>query len=451
MKTYPLSVFVRRVLLIRLAGAAAVIALVIGVAAFFVQRSQLADEVVDLGRRGVRTLVDNVRATMEREHSDGLTALREVVGRGERPVVYHAGRFVYLQIYDRASRVLAEESAADQPNIRDLRTSLESWPFTFPDAGHEEVRWARVDGDLFVYVTAPVPGRAGATVAYARGVFAVSPEATARMHRAVARNVILAVGIVLVVVALLYPVILHLMRRLAHYSTHLLEANLETLAVLGSAIAKRDSDTDAHNYRVSLYSARIGEALGLAPSAMRVLIKGSFLHDVGKIGIPDQILLKPGGLDEKEFATMKTHVENGVDIVQRSSWLRDSVSVVGYHHEKYAGGGYPYNLSGEDIPITARIFAVSDVFDALTSSRPYKEPFSFDEAMDILEQGRGRHFDPRVLDAFGTNARELYDRYAGHEGEDLLQELVAMVEKYFSAGMETLRYGEESERPTDAR
>jgi HD-GYP domain-containing protein (c-di-GMP phosphodiesterase class II) len=147
---------------------------------------------------------------------------------------------------------------------------------------------------------------------------------------------------------------------------------------------------------------------------------------------------------------MKTHVEGGVDTVQRSSWLRDSVSVVGYHHEKYAGGGYPYNLSGEDIPITARIFAASDVFDALTSSRPYKEPFSFEEAMDILEQGRGRHFDPQMLDAFGTNARELYDRYAGHEGEDLLQELVAMVEKYFSAGMETLRYGEESECPTSA-
>jgi HD-GYP domain-containing protein (c-di-GMP phosphodiesterase class II) len=446
MKTYPLRVFVHRVLLIRLGSAAVVIAAVVGLGAYLVQRSQLADEVVDLGRRGVRTLVDQVRATMDREHSDGLSALREVVGRGERPVVYQAGRFAYFQIYDRASTVLADGSAADQPNIRDLHTSLESWPFLFPEVGREEVRWAHVDGGLFLFVAAPVPGRTGAPVAYARGIFAVSAEASARMHRAVARNVILAVAIVIVVAALLYPVILHLMRRLADYSTRLLDANLETLAVLGSAIAKRDSDTDAHNYRVSLYATGIGETVGLPPSAMRTLIKGSFLHDVGKIGVPDQILLKPGRLDEEEFAIMQRHVENGMEIIRGSSWLRECLAVVGYHHEKYAGDGYPHNTSGEHIPITARIFAVADVFDALTSTRPYKKPFSFEEAMEILDQGRRGHFDPKVLDAFGTISRKLYDRYAGREGEDLRQELVAVVEKYFSAGMETLRYGDEPDR-----
>ena len=108
--------------------------------------------------------------------------------------------------------------------------------------------------------------------------------------------------------------------------------------------------------------------------------------------------------------------------------------------EKFAGGGYPHGLKGEEIPVTARIFAVSDVFDALTSRRPYKKPFTFEEAMDILAQERGKHFDPAVLDAFGKLARALFDRYAGHDGTDLRDELAAVVSKYFSAGMETLEY-----------
>jgi HD-GYP domain-containing protein (c-di-GMP phosphodiesterase class II) len=174
---------------------------------------------------------------------------------------------------------------------------------------------------------------------------------------------------------------------------------------------------------------------------MQTLIKGSFLHDVGKIGIPDAILLKPGRLDEGEFTVMQSHVEKGVDIVQRSSWLRDGIAVAGYHHEKYGGGGYPHNLQGEDIPMAARIFAVADVFDALTSARPYKKPLDFEEAMELLEQGRDRHFDPAILDSFAKIARGLHERYAGREGDGLREELAALVAEYFSAGMETLRYG----------
>ena len=211
----------------------------------------------------------------------------------------------------------------------------------------------------------------------------------------------IVIAIVFLVTALLYPVILHLMRRIADYSASLLDANLETIAVLGSAIARRDSDTDAHNYRVTLYAVRIGEAVGLSAAEMRTLLKGSFLHDVGKIGIPDNILLKPGRLDEPEFNVMKTHVNHGIEIVERSSWLRDSVDVIKFHHEKYSGGGYPENISGEQIPVTARIFAITDVFDALTSARPYKKPLSFEESMEILDQGRGTHFDPVLLDALG--------------------------------------------------
>ena len=444
MKTYPLRTFIHRVLIVRLGIASVAIAIVVGLFTYGFQHAQLESDVADLGRRGVSTLVEKVRSEMELRQSDAVTALRDVLGRGEPPVVYRAGRFVTVEVYDRASTVLAERSVADQPGIDRAKAFMAGSPFSFPEPERDEARVVHVDGDLFVLIAVPIIDRTGKAAAFARGMFAVSPHELAVMRRALVRNTLFVVAIVIIVSALLYPIILHLTRRLADYSTHLLDANLETLSVLGSAIAKRDSDTDAHNYRVTLYSTRIGEVIGLPPSEMRVLIKGSFLHDVGKLGIPDSVLLKPAKLDAQEFTIMKTHVDKGADIVDRSSWLQEGTRVVGYHHEKFAGGGYPHGLKGEDIPITARIFAVSDVFDALTSQRPYKKPLSFEETMDILEQDRGRHFDPEVLDAFGKVARELYDRYAGHEGNELQEELAAVVMTYFSAGMETLRYGEDS-------
>ena len=127
---------------------------------------------------------------------------------------------------------------------------------------------------------------------------------------------------------------------------------------------------------------------------------------------------------------MKTHVNHGLDIVERSDWLRDATDIVGFHHEKYEGGGYIKGLAGEDIPIAARIFAVADVFDALTSKRPYKDSMPFNETMDVLEQGRGTHFDPNVLDNFGRIARALYDQFANREDEPRA-ELERMTERYF--------------------
>jgi HD-GYP domain-containing protein (c-di-GMP phosphodiesterase class II) len=442
MKTYPLWKFVHRVLLVRLAFATAVIAVVVGMIAYTVQTARIGREVIDLGRRGVRTIQERVSFIMEQQKTDPVTALREVLDSGTAPLVFHAGRFVYVQVYDRQGAVVAEKTVAVQPGMEAVKAFAAARPFAFPAAGRDEALTKKIDGAWYVLVSSAVADRNGNVGPYARGVFAVSPDELVRVRRVIVQSTLIAIVIVLAVSALLYPVILRLTRRLANYSTHLLDANLETLSVLGSAIAKRDSDTDAHNYRVTLYSTRIGEALGLSASEMRVLIKGSFLHDVGKLGIPDNILLKPARLDTQEFAVMKTHVDKGADIVQRSSWLKEGTEVVGYHHEKFAGGGYPHGLRGEGIPVTARIFAVSDVFDALTSHRPYKKQLTFEETMEILEQDRGRHFDPAVLDAFGKHARELYDRYAGHEGADLKDELVAVVTRYFSAGMETLSYGD---------
>jgi len=440
MKTHPLHAFVHRVLVIRLAVAAAALAVTVGLASYGVQRAQIESQITDLGRQGVLSLVEQARFVMERREVDAVTALSEVLAQDARPVVYRAGSFVHLDVYDRSGAVLSDKTDASYPGMDRVLTILAGRARTFPAWEQDEAQTVRIDGRQFVFVTGPIADAEGAVIAFARGVFAVAPPELTRMRRTIVRNSMIAIAIVIGVSVLLYPVILHLTRRLADYSTHLLEANLETLSVLGSAIAKRDSDTDAHNYRVTLYATRIGEAMGLPAAEMRVLVKGSFLHDVGKLGIPDSILLKPGKLDEQEFAVMKTHVGKGADIVERSAWLQEGNEVVAHHHEKFAGGGYPRGLKGSDIPVTARIFAVSDVFDALTSHRPYKTPLSFAETMSVLEHDRGSHFDPSVIDAFSAIARELYGRYAGHEGRDLQEELAAVAQKYFSAGMKTLQY-----------
>jgi len=207
-----------------------------------------------------------------------------------------------------------------------------------------------------------------------------------------------------------------------------------TLQVLGSAIAKRDSDTDAHNYRVTIYSVHLAEASHADSALVRRLIKGAFLHDVGKIGVRDDVLLKPGRLDAQEFETMKTHVTHGMDIIARSEWLQDAGEVIGDHHEKYDGAGYRHGLQGEAIPLTARIFAVADVFDALTSERPYKKPMAVEESLAILRQGAGKHFDPGLVARFATVAGALHARF-GNDYEAARRELARIIERYFQADL----------------
>ncbi|WKZ18106.1 MAG: HD-GYP domain-containing protein [Candidatus Jettenia sp. CY-1] len=383
------------------------------------QERQLIQQVIDLGQKGIAALADRVRDILIDQPMHPYEAPRQILANGNTPIVYHTGRFVDVQFYDKTSAVIAESSAPSGERATEVRSFMASQPFVFPQAGQIQTKTVHIGRKPFFFLVISVTDRQGAVVAYGRGLFAISLEMRAKIRRTIIRNMIIVVAIVFLVTALLCPVILHLMRRLADYSTSLIDANLETISVLGNAIAKRDSDTDAHNYRVTLYAARIGETVGLNASEMRTLIKGSFLHDVGKIGIPDNILLKPARLDELEFKVMQTHVNQGVEIAGRSSWLHDSIDVIKYHHKKYSGGGYPDNIRGEQIPMAARIFAITDVFDALTSARPYKKPIGFKETMEILERGKGTHFDPKLLDAFGIIARSLYDKYSGHEGDEL--------------------------------
>ncbi len=216
----------------------------------------------------------------------------------------------------------------------------------------------------------------------------------------------------------------------------LLQANVEMLEVLGSAIAKRDSDTSAHNYRVTLLALALAEDAGLDRPALQALVKGSFLHDVGKIGTSDTILLKPGRLDPAEFEIMKQHVLHGTDIVGGYGWLHDALDVVRWHHEKVNGTGYPDGLVGHAIPINARIFALADVFDALTSARPYKKALPFEEALALMARDRGQHFDPELFDRFERLAPDLYRRICQADVAELARTLRIRMRAYLFGSSE---------------
>ncbi|MBT3066572.1 HD-GYP domain-containing protein [Rhodoferax sp. U11-2br] len=227
--------------------------------------------------------------------------------------------------------------------------------------------------------------------------------------------------------AVVYPVVVHLSKDNERKAREVQDSQISMMEALGRAIAKRDSDTGAHNYRVAWIAANIAEKMGIQGDAMQSLIAGSFLHDVGKIGIPDAILLKPGKLDDAEMAIMRTHVNLGKEIVTGMGWLDGANAVVASHHEKWNGSGYPQQLGGDAIPLSARIFAVADVFDALCSKRPYKEPMGFDAAMAILDKDTGSHFDPAVMAVFKPMARSIFDRLTDSSeayAHQLLQERV---------------------------
>ncbi len=173
-----------------------------------------------------------------------------------------------------------------------------------------------------------------------------------------------------------------------------------TLSALMSALDARDRETEGHSSRVSQLSVKLGEAMGLNAQQLKALERGSLLHDIGKIGISDTILHKPGPLDEKEWASMRLHPDIGARIVEGIPFLQETLPVIRYHQERWDGSGYPIGLSGKEIPLLARIFSIVDAFDALTSDRPYRQKISFEEAAAYLREKAGVHFDPEIVSVF---------------------------------------------------
>ena len=184
----------------------------------------------------------------------------------------------------------------------------------------------------------------------------------------------------------------------------LLAREEEMIFRLSKAVEYRDNDTGDHTLRVATYSRMIAEELGLEAAECRGIFLASPLHDIGKVAVPDSILLKPGRLDGKETEAIRTHAEIGRRILgdSTSDLMRLAAEIAGNHHERWDGNGYPRGLAGDAIPLPARIVAVADVFDALTTERTYKVAMPPKEALALLERERGHHFDPACLDAFLT-------------------------------------------------
>jgi len=173
-----------------------------------------------------------------------------------------------------------------------------------------------------------------------------------------------------------------------------------TLGALDEALEARDCETRGHSGRVVAYCLRLGKEMGLTHSLLIALEQGAMLHDIGKIGVRDSILLKAGPLTQSEWVEMREHINHGLRIIDRIEFLRGARPVVGQHHEKYNGGGYPLGLHGDEIHVNARIFAVADAFDAITSDRPYRAAAGYDQARSEIVTSSGTHFDPKVVDAF---------------------------------------------------
>jgi len=178
------------------------------------------------------------------------------------------------------------------------------------------------------------------------------------------------------------------------------QANSGALRAMVRMLDARDTETEAHSRRVVQISLTLGMALGLPPAELRALEVGAMLHDVGKIGVPDSILRKPGPLSTDEWRVMRRHPEIGHEILSELGFLTTALPLVLHHHERWAGDGYPNRLRGAEIPLGARIFALADAYDVIRSRRPYKPPYSHAIAVENIRRDTGTHFDPRVSQAF---------------------------------------------------
>lgn len=423
-KALPESSWQLRWMLARRLGAAAI---VIGIAAggvsYFFETRRVEQAALQRASEGVHHFESSaLRMAADAKTTSEHATLDRLLDRS---------RFVGIRIFGSNQQVIYESWADISPAIRDAARSARH-QHTWPLRGQSHQNWIDVAGERLIQVVLPLLGQNGNLEGYLEGVSRLDEQALQAQREQVRNGALTAAISVLAAAFLLYPLMLAMLQRSTGLSRRLLESNLSLMRSLGNAIAKRDSDTDAHNYRVTYYAVALAEAMRVPHKEIADLIVGAFLHDVGKIGIPDSILLKPGKLTTEEFEVMKTHALLGIEIVEDNPWLRGAALTIRHHHERFDGSGYPERLSGTSIPLNARIFAVVDVFDALTSERPYKEAMSLSEALQIIQQDSGRHFDPSVVDAFYTIGPDLYAQTALTSETKLRQRLGDALFKYFN-------------------
>jgi len=412
---------IHRIVLRRLLLAWLAVSLLAGGAAYFIELKKTDAAIIALAAGQSARFSPEVLDSA-RDNAEALRTLQDKAGE------FVKRNFVVIDLYDRQEKHILQ---VINPAYRDLESALAQFPKQFAHDVHGHYEQFALGADTLVRVGAPLPDRGGDSAGFFEGIFIVDQATLTEFRNRLWRTLIAVLGAVLATTLLLYPVILALNRDVMRFSREVFKGNVEIVSVLGTAIAKRDTDTGEHNFRVTLYAARFGHSLGLSAGAIRRLMLGAFLHDVGKIGLPDNILLKPGALTAEEFAIMRSHVRLGVDIIAQSTWLRGAQPVIEGHHEKFDGSGYLRGLKGEAIPLNARIFTIVDVFDALTSRRPYKAAMSLDAALEIMRQKTGSHFDPVLLEHFLSIAPALYAAVGQADEATLLAEMREQGMHYF--------------------
>ena len=423
-KALPESSWQLRWMLARRLGAAAI---VIGIAAggvsYLVETRRVEQTALQRASEGVHHFESSaLRMAADAKTTSEHATLDRLLDRS---------RFVGIRIFGSNQQVIYESWADISPEIKDAARSTRH-QHAWPQRGQSHQNWIDVAGERLIQVVLPLMDQNGNLEGYLEGVSRLDEQALQAQREQVRNGALTAAISVLAAAFLLYPLMLAMLQRSTGLSRRLLDSNLSLMRSLGNAIAKRDSDTDAHNYRVTYYAVALAEAIGMSSKEIADLIVGAFLHDVGKIGIPDSILLKPGKLTAEEFEVMKTHALLGIEIVEDNPWLKGAALTIRHHHERFDGTGYPERLGGTAIPLNARIFAVVDVFDALTSERPYKEPMSLSDALNIIRKDSGRHFDPAVVDAFHVIGPDLYAQTALASENELRKRLGKAVFQYFN-------------------
>lgn len=204
-----------------------------------------------------------------------------------------------------------------------------------------------------------------------------------------------------------YQKLLQERAKLREANAQLLNAYEATIEGLSHALDLRDRETEGHSRRVTDLTVKLARALNMSEEEILHMRRGSLLHDMGKIGIPDSILHKPDELTEQEWVIMRRHPQFAYDMLEPIEYLRPALEIPYCHHEKWDGSGYPRGLKGEEIPLAARLFAVADVWDALTSNRPYRPAWTDEQALDYIREQSGRHFDPQVVELFFRLIEEL--------------------------------------------
>ena len=363
-----------------------------------------------------------------------LRTISKETQRKHAKMIFKSLDFISLEVYDEKKQEIVGLTTNNKKYIEEFKI-LKNYDdliiHNFPKSRGIEHNYFEINGKYyFLQIFYPIY-RGDLLLGYVEGIKHLNPSMISEFKERILMTTLLVIGTIFLFGMIIFPLIVLAYKQLKEKQKELIINNIMTINTLGNAIALRDSDTNEHNFRVTLYAIALASEIDLANEQMQELIIGAFLHDVGKIGVADAILLKNGKLTDDEFKVMQEHVLKGIDIINGNAWLENARDIIIAHHEKYDGTGYPHQLKGEKIPYIARIFAIVDVFDALTSKRPYKEPFSYEKTVSILQESSGTHFDAKLLESFFSISKELYETIPNRTNKELKDRLEECIKRYF--------------------